>query len=83
MTHNVNAIRAKYHLRSFRQMENSGWHAKTARIRHLLCVLYEFLLDCRLCTVPRGFDPEAETKELPAILIEDKKPRVGQEDQKK
>jgi hypothetical protein len=43
----------------------------------------ELSLECQLCEVPRGFDPEAETKELPAILIEDKKPRVGPDSTKK
>lgn len=36
----------------------------------------ESFTECHFCEAPRGFDPEAETKIMPAVMVEDR-PRVG------
>jgi len=40
------------------------------------------LEDCKLCKAPKGFDPDGETKIMPAILMENQ-PRVGTDKDKK
>jgi hypothetical protein len=39
----------------------------------------EAATECKLCKAYRGFDPEAETKILPAVKIVEDQPRVGRE----